>query len=209
MEINFFLQGFIIGFTIAASIGPIAILCMRRSIANGYLSGFFSGMGVATADGLYGAVAAFGLTFISSFLLAQQIWLQIIGIIFLIYLGSKIFNDKPKNNNHHKIESKGLINDYISILFLTLVNPMTILMFTGVFAGAGLGQTANDYSSATMLTLGVFIGSATIYLILSIIFGIFSKKLKPSVMILVNKISGATVIGFAVVMILSLGKKLV
>src|SRR3990167_616323 len=135
MDLNFFIKGLVIGFTIAASIGPIGILCIRRSLANGYLSGLSSGMGVATADGFYGAVAAFGLTFISSFLLKQQMWLQIIGIIFLLYLGVKIFIDKPKDNNKEKIESKGLLNDYLSIFFLTIINPMTILLFTGVFAG--------------------------------------------------------------------------
>lgn len=208
MDVNFFIKGGIIGFTIAASIGPIGILCIRRSLANGYLSGLSSGMGIATADGFYGAIAAFGLTFISSFLVKQQIWLQIIGIIFLLYLGVKIFIEKPKDNNKEKVESKGLLNDYLSIFFLTIINPMTILMFTGIFAGLGVGKESENYVSASMLTLGVFTGSALLYLLLSIIFGVFGKKLKSNIIILVNKISGSIIIGFAIVTIISLVKNL-
>ncbi len=205
MDINFFIKGFLIGFTIAASIGPIGILCIRRSLANGYLSGFFSGMGVATADGFYGAVAAFGLTFISSFLIAQQIWLQTIGIIFLVYLGVKIFKEKPKENHLNKVENKGLINDYFSILFLTIVNPMTILLFTAVFANLGFTQASENYLQASMLVLGVFTGSALFHaVLLSIIFGVFSKKLKPNVIVLVNKISALIIIGFALATVVSL-----
>lgn len=206
MDVIFFIKGFIIGFTIAASIGPIGILCIRRSLANGYLSGFFSAMGVATADGVYGAIAAFGLTFISSFLIQQQIYLQIIGIIFLLYLGVKIFIEKPRDNNREKIESKGLLNDYLSIFFLTIINPMTILLFAGIFAGLGVAKQSGNYFSASMLTLGVFAGSALFHALLSIIFGIFGKKLKSNVIILVNRISGSIIVGFAVVTIISVFK---
>ncbi len=203
MDIEILIKGFIIGFTIAASIGPIGILCIRRSLANGFWAGFFSGMGVATADGAYGAVAAFSLTFISSFLIKQQLWLQIIGIIFLLYLGIKIFTEKPKENTE-KVKSKGFINDYFSIFVLTIVNPMTILMFTAAFASLGAALTSQDYISASMLTLGVFMGSATLYLILSVVFGVFHKNLKPNVIILVNKISATIIIGFVIAISVSL-----
>lgn len=206
MEINFLIKGFIIGFTIAASIGPIGILCIRRSLANGYLSGLLSGMGAASADGIYGAVAAFGLTFISSFLVKQQIWLQIIGIIFLLYLGIKIFLEKPKENNEKKVESKGLLNDYLSIFFLTIINPMTILLFTAVFAGLGMAKGSESYVPASMLTIGVLTGSALLYFLLSVVFGVFGKKLKSNVIILVNKISGSIIMGFALVTVISLIK---
>lgn len=203
MEASFFIKGFIIGFTIAASIGPIGILCIRRSLANGYWSGFFSGMGAATADGFYGAVAAFGLTFISSFLVEQQMWLQIVGIVFLVYLGVKIFIEKPKVDSSQKVENRGLLNDYFSILFLTIINPMTILLFTAVFANLGLAQASGNYLQASMLVLGVFTGSALLYLLLSIIFGVFSEKLKSNVLILVNRISGLIIIGFALATVVS------
>lgn len=207
MDTSILIKGFLIGFTIAASIGPIGILCIRRSLVNGFLSGVFSGMGVATADGFYGAVAAFGLTFISSFLIKQHLWLQIIGIIYLLYLGIKIFREKPKESSEEKVASKGLLKDYFSIFFLTIVNPMTILMFTAAFASLGTNLTSENYISASTLTLGVFMGSATLYLILSVIFGIFHQKLKSNITILVNKISGSIIIGFVITIFISLIEK--
>ncbi|MBP9717738.1 LysE family transporter [Candidatus Gracilibacteria bacterium] len=206
MDVHFFIKGLIIGFTIAASIGPIGILCIRRSLANDYVSGLASGMGVATADGCYGAVAAFGLTFISSFLIKQHMWLQIIGIIFLVYLGVKMFIEKPKDINKGKIESRGLVGDYVSMFFLTIFNPMTILLFSGVFAGLGVAQGSGNYASASMLTLGVFTGSGLLYFLLSIVFGVFGKKLKSNVITVVNRISGSIIIGFALVTVISLIK---
>lgn len=207
MDLHFFIKGLVIGFTIAASIGPIGILCIRRSLANGYVSGLASGMGVASADGVYGAVAAFGLTFVSSFLIKQQLWLQIIGIIFLVYLGVKILREKPAETNKGEVKSRGLVNDYFSMFFLTIINPMTILLFTGVFAGLGVAQGSTNYVSASMLTLGVFSGSALLYFLLSVIFGVFGKKLKSNVIVLVNRISGSIIIGFAVMMVISLINK--
>lgn len=208
MDLHLLLRGFVIGFTIAASIGPIGILCIRRSLANGFVSGFFSGMGVATADGLYGAVAAFSLTFISSFLIKQQIVLQIFGVIFLVYLAVKIFTATPTESTTGTVTSRGVLTDYFSMFFLTIINPMTILLFSAVFANIGLTQSSTTYTQATILTLGVFGGSATLYFILSLVFGVFGKKLKSNVIILVNRISASIIIGFAVATVISLVKNL-
>lgn len=208
MDILVLLKGFVIGFTIAASIGPIGILCIKRSLANGFFAGFFSGMGVATADGAYGGVAAFGLTFISSFLIKQQIWLQVFGVIFLLYLGIKIFSEKTKENTE-KVQSKGFFKDYLTMLILTIVNPMTILMFTAAFASFGDSLSSKSYLSASILTLGVFLGSAALYIMLSIIFGLFHKRLKSNIIVLVNKISGGIIIGFVIAISIQLFQKLI
>jgi len=200
----FLIKGIIIGFPIAATIGPIGILCIHRSLTKGRLSGFFTGMGAATADAIYGAVAAFGLTFISSFLIKQQLWFQIIGIIFLFYLGTKTFIKAPQEKNLEKVKSNGLFNDYLSTFFLTIINPMTILSFAAVFAGFGLSQTKGDYVSASILVLGVFIGSALWYLILSNGIELFREKIKTNILALINKISGSMIIGFAIVILVSL-----
>ena len=208
MDIVILIKGFVIGFTIAASIGPIGILCIKRSLANGFSAGFFSGMGVATADGTYGAIAAFGLTFISSFLIQQQIWLQVFGVIFLLYLGIKIFAEKPKENAE-KVKSNGFVKDYLTMFILTIVNPMTILMFTAAFASFGDTLKSESYISASILTLGVFMGSAALYIILSIIFGLFHQKLKSNLIVLVNKISASIIIGFAITISIQLIKKLI
>ncbi len=208
MDLHLLLRGFVIGFTIAASIGPIGILCIRRSLANGFASGFFSGMGVATADGFYGAVAAFSLTFISSFLIKQQLILQVLGVVFLVYLAVKIFTATPKETITGSVTSRGILKDYFSMLVLTIINPMTILLFSAVFANIGLTQSSTTYAQATTLTLGVFFGSATLYFILSLVFGVFGKKLKSNVIVLVNRISASIIVGFAVATVISLIKNL-
>jgi threonine/homoserine/homoserine lactone efflux protein len=136
----FFLKGLLLGFSIAAPVGPIGLLCIQRTIANGRRSGLVTGLGAATADGLYGAVAAFGLTTISGFLVGQQIWLRLIGGLFLLYLGSRTFLSKSAERAASSIH-KNLFRDYASTVFLTITNPMTILSFAAVFAGLGLAST--------------------------------------------------------------------
>ncbi len=208
MDINFLIKGTVIGFSIAAPVGPIGILCIRRSLTKGHLSGFVTGMGAASADMVYGVIAAFGLTFISSFLVDQQLWLKIIGMIFLFYLGIKTFLEKPQEKNDRKAKSNGLFSDYLSTFFLTIINPMTILSFAAVFAGLGLGETSGNYISASILVLGVFIGSALWWIILSNGVGVFRKKIKSNILGWVNKISGSIIIGFALVIFASLVKNL-
>lgn len=202
MEINFFLKGIILGFSIAAPVGPIGVLCIRKTLQFGRLSGFFSGLGAAVADTVYGVIAAFGLTFISSFLLAGQFWFQLIGGLFLIYLGLKTFCSKPAETNN-LISHKTLLGDFVSTFFLTVTNPMTILSYLAVFAGLGLSDTAGNYTSASMLVFGVFIGSALWWLILSEGITLFRKRISQKVMTWINRLAGMIIIAFGFVALLS------
>jgi len=165
-------------------------------------------MGAATADAVYGIIAAFGLTFISSFLFSQRLWLQIIGVIFLLYLGVKTFLKEPQEKNVENAKGRGLLSDYLSTFLLTIINPMTILSFVAIFAGLGLFQATGDYISASMLVFGFFIGSALVYFLLSITVGIFHKKIESNILTWVNKISGLIITGFAIVIFISLIKNL-
>lgn len=122
MEINIFFRGLIIGFSIAAPVGPIALLCIRRTLTQGNLSGLISGLGAATADAVYGCVAGLGLTFISNLLISQQLWLRIIGGTFLCYLGIKIFVSQPAKQAAIA-KSTSLVSDYASTFFLHLLIP--------------------------------------------------------------------------------------
>src|SRR5581483_11514863 len=172
---NFFLRGLLIGFSIAAPVGPIGVLCIRRTLANGRAAGFVSGLGAATADSLYGCVAGFGLTAISDFLVGQQKPLRLFGGLFLVFLGLKTFFSRPAVESARSSRS-GLAGDYTSTLLLTLTNPATILSFLAVFAGLGLGTRPGDYRSATSLVLGVFVGSACWWMLLSGGVGLFREK---------------------------------
>ncbi|HEY1661761.1 MAG TPA: LysE family transporter [Verrucomicrobiae bacterium] len=185
-----------VGFCIAAPIGPIGVLCMRRTLANGRLVGLLSGLGAATADAAYGAVAAFGLTAISNFLVHQKSWLGIVGGIFLCFLGIKIFISKPARPSEEK-EAVGLIPAYFSTLFLTLTNPTTIISFIAIFAGLGLARTAN-YLSASSMVAGVFIGSTFWWLILSGGIGFFRSHVDEKWMKTVNRLSGCLIFTFGI-----------
>ena len=197
MEFALLFKGIGIGLSIAAPVGPIEILCIHRNLAKGHLSGLASGMGAASADGFYGSVAAFGLTYISSFLSEKQIWLQIVGMMFLFYLGIKTYFETPKQNSNEEIISQSLIGDYLSTFALTIVNPMTIFSFAAIFAALGLTHSPENYFAASLVTIGVFSGSALWWIILSNGIGMFRKKISPNTILWVNKISGSIIILFA------------
>jgi len=193
---SFLLKGLVIGFCIAAPVGPIGVLCIRRSLAEGMAIGFATGLGAATADAAYGGVAAFGLTAISDFLLGQKFWLALIGGIFLLYLGVQTFISKPAEQPAN-VQGRGLAGAYVSTFILTLTNPMTILSFVAVFAGIGFG-TIGNYVDATILVLGVFLGSAAWWLILSSGVGLLRSRVNDTWMRAVNRLSGAIIFAFGI-----------
>ena len=202
MDINFLLRGLIIGFSIAAPVGPIGVLCIRRTLTEGRLSGLVSGLGAATADAIYGCIAGFGLAFISNFLVSQQLWLRLMGGAFLCYLGIKTFLAKPAEQEP-SVKGNGIIGNYVSTFFLTLTNPMTIISFMAIFSGLGLASTNSNYASAGILVLGVFIGSALWWFFLSGGVGLFREKFNHSGLNWVNKISGTIIMGFGLFALLS------
>ena len=207
MDPSFLVRGLIIGFAIAAPVGPIGVLCIQRTLGKGRIYGLLSGLGAATADGTYGLIAGFGLTFISSFLIGQQLWIRLIGGVFLLYLGLRIILSKPAQREREQattIKGKNLLAAYVSTLFLTLTNPLTILSFAAIFAGIGAGGANRSYISAAVLVLGVFLGSALWWVILSSGVSILRTKLNTQALRWVNRISGAIIITFGVLALLSL-----
>lgn len=196
------LKGLLIGLSIAAPVGPIGILCIRRTLAKGRRFGFVSGMGAATADAFYGLIAALGLTVLMDFLLGQKDWLQGIGGLFLLYLGLQIFRSNPATDAA-KARGESLLGSYTSTLFLTITNPMTIMSFLGIFAGAGIGNVDSDISSALKLVMGVFLGSAFWWLFLCLLVGWAKERLNSNSLKWVNRLSGLLVIGFGIVSVAS------
>ena len=197
------LRGLIVGFSIAAPVGPIGVLCIRRTLAEGQASGLFSGLGAATADAIYGCIAGFGLTLISNFLINQQVWLRLIGGGFLCYLGLRTFLSKPAEQAT-SAKGNGLAGSYVSTFFLTITNPMTILSFAAIFAGLGVGSDSGNYASAAILVSGVFIGSTLWWFILSSCVTVFRAKFNPRRLRWVNRISGVIITGFGLIALLSL-----
>ncbi|HEY0072327.1 MAG TPA: LysE family transporter [Chloroflexia bacterium] len=196
-------QGLVLGFSIAAPVGQIGILCIRRTLAEGRAFGLASGLGAATADMMYGGVAAFGLTFVSGLLLSQQVWLRLLGGLFLCYLGVRTFVSVPPENGSAG-SGHGLLGAYASTFLLTLANPTTILSFTAIFAGFGIAGEVRDYGSSALLVLGVFLGSAAWWLILSGVVGMLRSRVDRRVLVWVNRVSGATIAAFGVASLASL-----
>ena len=202
MDIQIILSGIAIGFSIAAPVGPISVLCIRRTLADGRLHGLVSGLGAATADAVYGCIAAFGVTFLSAVLVQQQFWLRLIGGAFLLFLGVRTILAKPKNQSHDD-KKLGLARAYVSTFLLTLTNPVTILSFAAVFAGLGLGASRGDYGAAGLLVLSVFMGSTAWWLILSGAVSFLRSKVTTRVLLWINRISGIIILAFGVIAIVS------
>lgn len=203
MDLTFLIRGVIIGFSIAAPVGPIGVLCIRRTLAEGRPVGFASGLGAATADALYGCVAGLGLTFISDLLVRQQSWLRLIGGLFLCYLGLKTLLAKPAERAA-TAPGVGLAGAYGSTFLLTLTNPLTILSFAAVFAGLGLAGTAANYTTALTLVAGVFLGSALWWLLLSGGVSLVRERFNARGLLWVNRVSGLIIVAFGLVALGSL-----
>lgn len=189
-----FFKGLLIGFAIAVPVGPIGFLCLRRTLVYGRITGFVSGLGAATADALYGLVAAFGLTAISAFLLRMETWLQLFGGLFLVGLGLKTALANPPSTGSGETplppKQRSWHAAYLSTLALTLASPATIIAFVAIFAGVGLGVTAGKPLHALELVAGVFSGSAAWWLALSLGAGVLRDRLHARSLHVMHVISG-------------------
>ena len=189
------LKGLAIGFSIAAPVGPIGLLCLRCSLTHGRLAGLACGLGAATADAIYGLVAALGLTAVTGALLDHRAWLQLGGGVFLVYLGLATCFTRPRANAPRGRLPPSLFAGYVSTLALTLANPMTILSFLGIFAGLGVGA-AGGALAGCWLVLGVFLGSAAWWFTLSSAAGWLGTRLEGRGLRAVNLASGVVIAGF-------------
>jgi threonine/homoserine/homoserine lactone efflux protein len=203
MDASFFLRGLLIGFSIAAVVGPIGLLCISRTLQRGFLYGFITGLGAATADATYGSIAAFGLTLISSFLVSQQTWIRLIGGLFLLYLGIKTILAKPAEQAA-KAGGNSFLGAYISTLLLTLTNPLTILSFAAIFAGLGVGVVSRSNFSAALVVGGVFCGSGVWWLLLSGGVGLLREKLTAGWLVWINRCAGIALLIFGIIAVISL-----
>lgn len=192
-----FLKGLLIGFAIAVPVGPIGFLCLRRTLVYGRITGFVSGLGAATADALYGLVAAFGLTAISTFLIENERWLQLVGGLFLVFLGLKTALAKAPGNDPACAPppppQRSLGAAYFSTVVLTLTSPATILAFVAIFAGVGLGADSTGVVHALELVAGVFVGSALWWFALSLGAGVLRDRLHANTLHVLHVISGGCI----------------
>jgi len=191
------LKGGAIGLAISAPVGPIGVLCIQRTLASGRIVGLVSGLGAATADAIYAAIAVLGLAFISEVLIGQQALLRIIGSGVLISIGIRILLSKPPEGSASRGRD-GLTGAYASTFVLTLVNPLTILFVAAIFAGLGAGTISGNIRSGAPLILGVFLGSALWWFLLTGGVSLVRDRFTPRMMRWVNLGSGALIVLFGV-----------
>ncbi len=199
MLVSVFVKGLIIGFMIAAPVGPINVLCARRTIMHGRIVGLVSGLGAAAADTFFGAIAAFGLNFIHALLMSERTWLGLAGAGILVVIGLRTLLATPPRPQENAPDPANLAGDFTSTCFLTLTNPVTILSFLAAFSAFGLQGNDQVNLDDWLLLLGVFLGSTAWWILLTTGVGIFRDKFNDGTLRWANRIAGVIILGFAAV----------
>jgi len=205
VQVDFIIKGLIVGFLASVPLGPVGVLCIQRTINKGRISGIFSGMGAATVDAFFALVAAFGLTFIINFIEEQQFYIQLIGGAVLIFLGIRIFKANPiKQIRRQRKKKNKLVEDYISVLLLTLSNPLAVFLFVAAFAGIGIVGPNDGILKSWLIVLGVFGGAMIWWFTLTFLINVFRKKFRLKQLWWINKIAGLIIIVFGIAAMFSI-----
>jgi len=196
-------KGIVVGIVIAVPVGPVGVLCLRRTIFAGRLSGLVSGLGAATADALFGAIAAFGLTFVSSWLFGYENWLRIGGGAYLIYSGGTALLPRRPDRMTEAVDPETLFRDFASAFALTITNPVTILVFLAIFAALGLGGSRATLLRSSFMVLGVWVGSLLWWLALNAGVGMFRRSIEPRHLAWIGRSSGLVLLLSGAVLVAS------
>jgi threonine/homoserine/homoserine lactone efflux protein len=198
MNFIFLLKGLAIGFSLAAPVGPVGILCIRRTLAHGSKRGIIVGLSAASADMVYGIIAAFSVTLISDFISQQQHWIRLIGGIFLFVLGYHTFFSHPATDTITNGKN-GHARTFFSTFLLTLTNPMTLFAFAVVFAGIGLDRTMSHHGYAAFFVAGIFLGSLSWFSLLTSLVHFFRDIITTDGLVIINKVAGCLLTLFGVI----------
>lgn len=203
MDHGLFIQGIIIGLTLAVPVGPISLVCIHRTVANGRLHGIVSGLGVATADSFYAAVAFLGLTAVSGLIIGHPSLFRFLAGIALVLVGIQVFRSVPaafRDNTN----PESLIRDYLSLLAITAANPLTIIFFITVLPGFGVVAQGTTLIAAVPFVAGIFLGSAVWWIILCGSLGSVRSRLSTENLRRINQVSGILITGFGAGMLVLL-----
>ncbi|MFA5119779.1 LysE family translocator [Zavarzinia sp.] len=202
MEIESFVRALIVGYVVAAPVGPVNLVCIHRTLHVSRVNGFMAGVGGAIADGLFAVIAAFGLTAISDWMLSHDAWMRLFGGIFLIGLGVRTFFTEPHDRSL-KADEGGIPHAMAGTFLLTVSNPITILGFATVFASTGLAGDGT-FVHAVFTVAGVFSGSVLWWLTLAFLVGLLRGKLEQRGLQTINRISGFAIGCFGIWALVSL-----
>ena len=204
MLIGFLLKGLLVGIVIAVPVGPVGILCIRRTILDGRLPGLFSGLGAASADSFFGIIAGFGLTFISNLLFDYQDWLRMGAAVFLLYVGITALMSDPTARARSGSDPEGLFGDFASTFVLTITNPVTILSFIAIFGAIGFTGEEATLTHAAVLVAGVWLGSFVWWIGLVAGAGLLRMTFQRRHLVWINRGSGGVLVAAGVALIFSL-----
>lgn len=200
-----FLKGILVGFLIAAPVGPIGILCIRRSLAGRYGLGLITGLGAGIADTVYGAIAGFSLVSIANFINQYDFYLRLFGGIFVGWIGISLFKAPFHENSVKTQPRETFIHAFTSAFFLTLSNPVTLLVFAAAFAIMSVSPLeGGSFIHGLFLVGGVFVGANGWWFSLSTVVRLIHHKLSDAQLCWINRLSGMVLIGFSLYMLISL-----
>ncbi|MBY0500916.1 MAG: LysE family transporter [Alphaproteobacteria bacterium] len=202
--ITLFFKGILVGFIIAVPIGPTAILCIKRSLSGRHILGLLTGLGAGLADTVYGTIAAFSLAGIADFIEEYNFYLRLFGGILVAWIGVSIFRAPLRSNDNGSKENETLLHGFTSAFFLTLSNPITLLVFAAAFAAIGVGPLEDSFVQASILVLGVFTGASGWWLMLVTSVTLMHHKISDAQLLWINRSSGVMLVGFALYILLSL-----
>ena len=205
------LSGVIMGLIAAVPIGPVNLICIRRTFAFGPLNGFASGLGAAVGDGIFAAIMGFGLTWIAQLIEGYAAIIELIGGALMVWMGWKTFASPPiprVADDSEKTEGTNLLKAMASTFALTITNPVTLLSFGVMFAGlGGLAGGAGSFNDASFVVAGVVGGSAGWWLVLTTVIGLFHARIDEKAMRLVNRACGILVVGCGLAVLIHLALK--
>lgn len=203
-DVVYIFRGMLIGLMVSVPLGPMGVLIIQKTLHKGALSGFIAGMGAACADLFYATVAAFGLGIVVNIVKTHELILQLVGGIFLLIVGLKIYFDNPLKQikARKRVTKKGLLGDFLSLFFLTVSNPVTVIVFMAVFAGTSVFGDSPTLVKEIMVLLGVVLGGSAWWYAVSTLVNIFRKRFKLRVLITINRVSGIiiTILGGLVIL---------
>jgi threonine/homoserine/homoserine lactone efflux protein len=204
MDTTLLIKGLIAGITIAVPVGPVNLICIQRTLNDGHARGLVSGLGAALADTLYGFIAGFGLTLVTSFLFENLPVLKVVGGAVIIALAARIWRVKPRIiRKNPQISTKSLWSAFYSTFAITLTNPLTIMVFIGIFAGLGLEDHSKDANASLLLISGVFLGSLLWWVVLSTLVNRIRHKISPRLLLYMNRTSGVIILLFGLALLIS------
>ncbi len=198
-----------IGLLASIPLGPIGVICIQRTINKGKTSGFISGLGAAVADTIFAAIAGFSLTYIITFIQEQRLIIEVVGGVIVILLGLKTFYTNPASQlRRHKRQKNKLMEDFVSILLLTITNPFAIFFFVALFATLGIVSDNQTMAMSLIALAGVLLGGSIWWYTLSSLVNMFRNRFRLKQLWWINKIAGAVIVILGILALINVVQKI-